>query len=39
TAEDALAQSKKSIDYDKVNTRLAQERQKAKEYIESLRHL
>ena len=39
TADAALAETEKSIDYGKVNTRLAEERQKAKEYIESLRQL
>lgn len=39
TENAALAESEKPIDYGKVNTRLAEERQKAKEYIESLRQL
>ena len=39
TADAALEESEKSIDYGKVNTQLAEERQKAKEYIESLRQL
>ena len=39
TENAALAESEKTIDYGKVNTRLAKERQKAKDYIESLRQL
>ena len=39
TENAALAESEKPIDYGNVNTRLAEERQKAKEYIESLRQL
>ena len=39
TADDALTKSVKTIDYDKVSVRLDAERQKAKEYIESLRTL
>lgn len=37
TADTALEESEKPIDYGKVNTQLAEERQKAKRYIESLR--
>ena len=39
TENAALAESEKPIDYGKVNTRLEEERQKAKGYIESLRQL
>ena len=39
SADAALAESKRVIDYRKINIRLNEERKKAKEYIESLRQL
>ena len=39
SADAALAESKRAIDYRKINIRLNEERKKAKEYIESLRQL